>query len=135
MHIDTFSAPLNTNVVNIENISIGNDNPIVFIAGPCVIESEEMTLKIAEELKEITTRNQIPFIFKASFDKANRSSIGNFRGIGIDRGLAVLAEIRFKLDVPVVTDIHEVAQVEQVGEVVALLPVQSVPRSYLLPVP
>jgi len=121
MHIDTFSAPLNTNVVNIEDISIGNDNPIVFIAGPCVIESEEMTMKIAETLKEITTRNQIPFIFKASFDKANRSSIGNFRGIGIERGLAVLSEIRLKLDVPVVTDIHEVAQVEKVAEVVDML--------------
>ena len=78
MHIDTFSAPLNTNVVNIENISIGNDNPIVFIAGPCVIESEEMTLKIAEELKEITTRNQIPFIFKASFDKADKRQSKRF---------------------------------------------------------
>ncbi len=121
MHIDTFSAPLRTNEVNVENINIGNANPIVFIAGPCVIESEELTLKIAKELKEITTRNQIPFIFKASFDKANRSSIGNFRGIGIERGLAVLAEIRFKFDVPVITDIHEVAQVEQVAEVVDML--------------
>ncbi|MCD4656073.1 MAG: 3-deoxy-8-phosphooctulonate synthase [Planctomycetes bacterium] len=121
MQIDTFSAPLRTNEINVDNITIGNENPIVFIAGPCVIESEESTFEIARELKEIAYRNQIPFVFKASFDKANRSSIGNFRGIGIERGLKVLKEIRWKLDIPVLTDIHEVSHVEQVAEVVDML--------------
>lgn len=93
----------------------------MFIAGPCVIEDEELVFDIASRLVEITKRNNIPFIFKASFDKANRSSINSFRGIGIDRGLAVLRDIRNKLQVPVLTDIHEVAHVAQVAEVVNML--------------
>ena len=121
MNIDTFSTPLKTNEVEIDGIKIGNGNPLMFIAGPCVIEDEESTFNIAKTLVEIAKKNLIPFMFKASFDKANRSSIKSFRGIGIERGLELLREIRIKLGVPVLTDIHEVAHVAQVAEVVDML--------------
>jgi 2-dehydro-3-deoxyphosphooctonate aldolase (KDO 8-P synthase) len=91
------------------------------IAGPCIIESREHCLNMATKLKEITTKLNIPFIFKASFDKANRTSSQSFRGHGIDEGLKILKEIRETLNVPILTDIHSVDQVEKVASVVDVL--------------
>jgi len=97
------------------------DRPFFLIAGPCVIESALLTEQIAGRLKEITTRLQIPFIFKASFDKANRSSRGSYRGPGMDEGLKVLENVRRKLAVPVLTDVHEDTPLAEVASVVDVL--------------
>lgn len=91
------------------------------IAGPCVLESEEMAVRIASTLQEATSRLGVPFCFKASFDKANRSSIGSYRGPGLEAGLEILGRIREKLGVPVTTDVHESAQAARVAAVVDLL--------------
>jgi 2-dehydro-3-deoxyphosphooctonate aldolase (KDO 8-P synthase) len=91
------------------------------IAGPCVIESESHALKMAAAIAAITTKLDIPYIFKASYDKANRSSINSFRGLGMDEGLRVLAKIQAEIGVPVLTDIHESAQVAAVAEVADVL--------------
>lgn len=91
------------------------------IAGPCVIESEELTYNIAKKLKEITDKLDLDFYFKASFDKANRSSIKSFRGPGIEEGLRILKRIKDELNIKVVTDIHEPWQAKQVAEVVDML--------------
>jgi 2-dehydro-3-deoxyphosphooctonate aldolase (KDO 8-P synthase) len=95
--------------------------PFFLIAGPCVIESPRHPLKIARRLKQITGELGVPFVFKASFDKANRSSLGSYRGPGIERGLAILAEVREELGVPILTDVHEVAQVEAAARVADVL--------------
>jgi 2-dehydro-3-deoxyphosphooctonate aldolase (KDO 8-P synthase) len=94
---------------------------LFLIAGPCVIESREHCLFMAGELKKITSECGVTFVFKASFDKANRSSIKSFRGVGIDEGLKILGEVRKSVGVPVLTDIHEVDQVNSVGQVVDVL--------------
>ena len=90
---------------------------LVFVAGPCVIESREMALDLARRLSSLARRLKAPFVFKASFDKANRTSVDSFRGPGIDKGLEILAEVRSKFDVPVLTDVHEPWQCEPVAEV------------------
>lgn len=90
----------------IGSVRIGGGGPLVFIAGPCVIESRDHTLFLAEEILKACRSRKMPFIFKASFDKANRSSGSSFRGPGLHDGLAILAEVRKKLDVPVLSDIH-----------------------------
>ena len=90
---------------------------LVFVAGPCVIESREMALDLARRLSSLARRLRAPFVFKASFDKANRTSVDSFRGPGIDKGLEILAEVRSKFDVPVLTDVHEPWQCEPVAEV------------------
>ena len=100
---------------------VGMDRPFFLIAGPCVIESATLTEQIAGRLKELTTRLQIPFIFKASFDKANRSSRGSYRGPGMDEGLKVLENVRRKLAVPVITDVHEDTPMAEVASVVDVL--------------
>lgn len=112
---------MNGKSIQIAGISIGNASSFTIIAGPCVIESEEMTFEIASALKEITARLKIPFIFKASFDKANRTSIKSFRGPGMEEGLTVLAKIRRELAIPVLTDIHEPWQAKPVSAVVDML--------------
>jgi 2-dehydro-3-deoxyphosphooctonate aldolase (KDO 8-P synthase) len=99
----------------------GLDKPLFLIAGPCVIESEALVLDIAGTLKEITSKLGIPFIFKSSFDKANRSSHQSFRGPGIDEGLKVLAEVKRQIGVPVLTDVHEDTDLAAVAEVVDVL--------------
>ncbi|SFL61859.1 3-deoxy-8-phosphooctulonate synthase [Pelosinus propionicus] len=109
------------NTVNIGSITVGAKNPIVLIAGPCVIEGLDRTLKIGKAIKEITTRLGIPYIFKASFDKANRSSYSSFRGPGLTEGLAMLSHIKKELDVPVVSDIHSSEQVSPAAEVLDIL--------------
>ncbi len=100
---------------------VGNDQPFFLIAGPCVIESEQLALDTAGQLKEITTRLGIPFIYKSSFDKANRSSGGSFRGPGLEGGLKVLAEVKRQIGVPVLTDVHEYTPMGEVASVVDVL--------------
>jgi len=103
------------------NFNAGLDQPLFLIAGPCVIESEDMTIDVAGQLKEMTDKLQIPFIFKSSFDKANRSSNKTFRGFGLEEGLRILEAVKKQLDVPVLTDIHTEAQVKPVAEIVDVL--------------
>ncbi|RKY32616.1 MAG: 3-deoxy-8-phosphooctulonate synthase [Candidatus Omnitrophota bacterium] len=107
--------------INIGNIKIGGNNGFFLIAGPCVIENEEITFEIAKELKKITSEEKIPFIFKASFDKANRTSIHSFRGPGLKEGLRILKEIKESLNIPVTTDVHCVYQIDKVSEVVDII--------------
>ena len=103
------------------HVTLGPRQPLALIAGPCVIESEDHALDIARQISQIATRCAIPFVFKASFDKANRTSIESFRGPGLAGGLRILARIKQELDVPVLTDIHEPFQAEPVAEVVDVL--------------
>ena len=111
----------NIHKVQVDNFTIGGEQFVV-IAGPCVIENDPaVVMKTAEQLKEITTRLNIPYIFKASYDKANRSSITSYRGVGIEKGLQVLAEVKKQFDVPVVTDIHTPEQAGIVAEVADIL--------------
>ncbi|UUO08588.1 3-deoxy-8-phosphooctulonate synthase [Blastopirellula sp. J2-11] len=105
----------------INNLTCGDGQPLLVVAGPCVIESLDLTLSIASRLKEIAADLPIQLVFKASFDKANRTSGGAFRGVGIDEGLRVLDEVRRQLELPVTTDIHESTQAAQVAEVCDLL--------------
>ena len=100
---------------------VGIDRPLFLIAGPCVVESEELQLRTAERLKAITERLGIYFIFKSSFDKANRSSDKSYRGPGMEEGLRVLEKVKRELDVPVLTDVHEIPQIAPVVEVVDVL--------------
>jgi len=99
----------------------GLDQPLFLMAGPCVIESEQLALDTAGELQQICKSLNIPFIFKSSFDKANRSSSKSFRGLGIEKGLAILQKVRSSLDVPVVTDVHEDTPLDEVASVVDVL--------------
>lgn len=98
-------------------------NRLFFICGPCVIESRSFALETAEQLKEIFAKAELPFIYKSSFDKANRTSNSSFRGLGLDEGLSILAEVREKLGIPVLTDVHETWQVKPVAEAVDMLQV------------
>ena len=100
---------------------VGLDRPFFLIAGPCVIESMQLQLDTAGKLKEITSELGIPFIFKSSFDKANRTSISGFRGPGLEEGLKVLAEVKRQIGVPVLTDVHEYTPMEEVASVVDVL--------------
>ena len=100
---------------------VGDQAPLFLIAGPCVIESAELALEVAAEMKGITAELGIPYIFKASYDKANRSSQNSFRGLGLEEGLKILSEIREKLQVPVLTDVHSIDEIEPVSEVVDML--------------
>lgn len=113
-------------IIHIGNIKIG-EKPFVFIGGPCVIESRDITLKIAGRLKEITTSLGIPFVFKSSYDKANRTSASSFRGLGIEEGLKILSEVQEQFKVPILTDVHTeeeatvAAEVADIVQVPALL--------------
>jgi 2-dehydro-3-deoxyphosphooctonate aldolase (KDO 8-P synthase) len=99
----------------------GLDRPIFLIAGPCVIESETLALDTAGELREITAALSVPFIYKSSFDKANRSSLESFRGLGVDAGLKILEKVKAEIGVPVLTDVHEDTPLEEVASVVDVL--------------
>ncbi len=107
--------------VNLCGFQVGLDQPFFLIAGPCVIESRDFAFDVAGRMKELTGSLGIPYIFKASYDKANRSSGKSFRGIGMDKGLEVLASIREKLGVPVLTDVHTEAEVPAVAQAVDVL--------------
>jgi 2-dehydro-3-deoxyphosphooctonate aldolase (KDO 8-P synthase) len=100
---------------------VGPDRPFFLIAGPCVIESEALVIEVAGRMREITRELGIPYVFKASFDKANRSSKGSFRGPGLEQGLRILAEVRSQLGVPVLTDVHEDTPLAEVAAVVDVL--------------
>ncbi|MDD3149831.1 MAG: 3-deoxy-8-phosphooctulonate synthase [Candidatus Gastranaerophilales bacterium] len=105
------------NEVKLNNFSIGNDK-LVIMAGPCVIEDDEnVVFKTAEELKIITTKLDLPFIFKASYDKANRTSISSYRGVGIEKGLKILEKIKNEFEIPIVTDIHDASEAEAAAQV------------------
>ncbi len=104
--------------VSVADVGIGGDGRWALIAGPCAIENDRMAFETAEWLKKITDELEIPFVFKASFDKANRMSIDSPRGVGFERGLRILGDIRGQLGVPVLTDVHDVSQVDAVAAVV-----------------
>ena len=100
---------------------VGLDKPFFLIAGPCVVESEQLQIDVAGQLREMTTELGIPFIFKSSYDKANRSSGKSFRGPGVDEGLRILAEVRKQLGVPILTDVHTESEIATVASVVDVL--------------
>jgi 2-dehydro-3-deoxyphosphooctonate aldolase (KDO 8-P synthase) len=106
-----------TRQIRICNFTMGPGEPLFFIAGPCVIESERHALKVAKHLAETARELRIPLIFKASYDKANRTSLGSYRGPGLEHGLAILARIKQESGLPVLTDIHDVSQVEPAAAV------------------
>ncbi|MBN1393161.1 MAG: 3-deoxy-8-phosphooctulonate synthase [Sedimentisphaerales bacterium] len=108
---------------NIGNVKIGLDVPLFVVAGPCVIESRDICLNIAEKLVQIAAKTDVAMIFKASFDKANRSSLNSFRGPGLDKGLEILAAVHKEIGLPVITDVHEPSQAEIVSKVVDCLQV------------
>jgi 2-dehydro-3-deoxyphosphooctonate aldolase (KDO 8-P synthase) len=112
---------MSINRVRIGNIEIGAGRPLAVIAGPCVIESRESALKHASLLREAADRVGIPYIFKSSYDKANRSAVDSYRGPGLDKGLEILAEVKEKIGVPILTDVHEREQVASVKEVADVL--------------
>ena len=103
------------------NFEVGLDQPLFLMAGPCVIESEQLALDSAGELQQICSDLGIPFIYKSSFDKANRSSSQSFRGLGLEQGLRILDQVRRSLNVPVVTDVHEDTPLDEVASVVDVL--------------
>jgi 2-dehydro-3-deoxyphosphooctonate aldolase (KDO 8-P synthase) len=107
--------------MKIAHFEAGLNHPLFLIAGPCVIESREMTFDIAAQLKEICTALGIPLVFKASWDKANRSSMNSFRGMGRDEGLTILSDIRRELGLPVITDVHEREDIAAVAQAVDML--------------
>src|SRR6186713_2453575 len=103
------------------NFEVGLDQPFFLIAGPCVVESEQLQMDVAGKLKEMTAELGIPFIFKSSYDKANRSSGKSFRGPGMEKGLEILAKVRKDLGVPILTDVHSEADIARVAAVVDVL--------------
>ncbi|MGA9334793.1 MAG: 3-deoxy-8-phosphooctulonate synthase [Rudaea sp.] len=107
--------------MNLCGFNVGPDRPLFLIAGPCVIESEQLQIDTAGKLKEITGKLGIPFIFKSSFDKANRTSASSFRGPGMEEGLRILGEVKRQLGVPVLTDVHEYTPLNEVAAVVDVL--------------
>ena len=108
-------------MVQVNKIKIGDNSPLVLIAGPCVVESEKITMQTAEEIKKITGELKIPFVFKSSYKKANRSSIRSFSGIHIDRALKILEKVKKEFSVPILTDIHEQSEIEAVASVADVL--------------
>lgn len=112
---------MNNRVKISDGIELGEGLPLCIIAGPCVIEEYSITLKIAKTLKEIADRLGVPYIFKASYDKANRTSITSFRGPGIDKGLEILARIKKEVGVPVTSDIHVMEEAEKAAEVLDVI--------------
>ena len=107
--------------IKIKEINLSNNSPMTIIAGLNVLEDEDMALNVAEKLKEITTKHNIPFVFKASFDKANRSSIDSYRGPGLEAGKKIFESIKKNISVPIITDIHEEGQIEEISQVVDIL--------------
>ncbi|HOH88545.1 MAG TPA: 3-deoxy-8-phosphooctulonate synthase [Bacillota bacterium] len=108
-------------VVNVCDVKIGTNNPLVLIAGPCVIESEEIVMRTAEYISRLAEKLRVSFIFKSSFDKANRSSITSYRGPGIDNGLKLLDKVKSSFRVPVITDIHSAEQAMPVSDVADII--------------
>ena len=107
--------------VNVGSTSFGGAKQLVLIAGPCAIEDEDLTLRIADGLKEITTELGCELIFKASYDKANRTSVTSFRGLGMDRGLRILERIKKEFELPIISDIHDVSQISAAADVLDVM--------------
>jgi 2-dehydro-3-deoxyphosphooctonate aldolase (KDO 8-P synthase) len=107
--------------MNLCGFEAGLDRPLFLIAGPCVVESMQLAIDTAGELKEICARLDLPFIYKSSYDKANRSSIRSFRGLGMEEGLRILAEVRRQVVVPVLTDVHAIDEIAAAAAVVDVL--------------
>lgn len=107
--------------INVGPVTLGGQKPLVLIAGPCAIEDEDLTLRIAEGLKEIALRAGCELIFKASYDKANRTSVTSFRGLGMDRGLRILQRVKAELGLPVLSDIHDQSQIAAAAQVLDVL--------------
>ena len=106
----------NQQTIRLGEIVIANEMPFVLFGGMNVLESEDLALRVAEHYKEVTTRLEIPYVFKASFDKANRSSVHSYRGPGIDEGLRIFEEIKKQLELPIITDVHEPHQAQPVAD-------------------
>src|SRR5688572_28607615 len=107
--------------VKVGNVTFANDQPFVLIAGPCQMESREHAYEMCGSLKELTTKLGIPFIYKTSYDKANRTSVSGQRGMGMEKGLAVFADLKKDFGMPVLTDVHSEAQCEDVAKIVDVL--------------
>ena len=107
--------------VRVGNFKIGGNNPMAIVAGPCVIESEKHCLMMAEKLRAVFDEKKIPCVFKSSYDKANRTSIRSFRGLGIKKGLQVLSKVKKNIEVPVLTDVHEIEEVKRASEDIDIL--------------
>lgn len=112
---------MKTREISAGSVKIGNNNPLAFIAGPCVIENEEATLKAAFQIKEISDSKNIPVIFKSSYDKANRTSVNSFRGPGIKEGLAILDKVKKETGLAVLSDVHSVDEIEKAAEVLDVI--------------
>ena len=108
-------------IVNVRNLAIGQRQPLVFIAGPCVIESHESCLKLADKLKTIFQAKKLPFIFKASYDKANRTSVNSYRGPGVKEGIKILTDIKKRLDLPILSDVHSEEEIPIVSETLDII--------------
>lgn len=125
MHKSTAPSEFSPITLTVEgpesNVLMGNHLPLSVIAGPCVIESRAFALETAQKLKHIFADAGIPWVYKSSFDKANRSSLNSFRGVGIDEGLSILAEVRKEIGIPVLTDVHEKDQIGAVAQTVDML--------------
>jgi len=107
--------------IRVADFAIGNDLPFVLFAGPCVIEGEDFSLKVAAKIRDIAVRVGVPLVFKSSFDKANRTSVDGFRGPGLDEGLRILQRVKDEVGVPIITDIHTPEQAKAVAEVADIL--------------
>jgi 2-dehydro-3-deoxyphosphooctonate aldolase (KDO 8-P synthase) len=112
---------MTTRLVKVGKVTFGGNKPFVLIAGPCVIESRKSTLKMAHDLVKLTKRMGIPFVFKASYDKANRTSIESFRGLGLEEGLDILREVKEQFCVPVLSDVHDISEVAPAASVLDIL--------------
>ncbi len=112
---------METKEIKIGNLRVGGENPIFLIAGPCVVENEKIPLYTAEEIKKICERFGIPFIFKSSYDKANRSSLKSFRGPGLKKGLEVLKKVKETVRVPILSDVHSEKEVKEIAEIADII--------------
>lgn len=110
-----------TREIKIGNLSLGGNNPLFIIAGPCVIESKEIVFHTAERLKAICSKVGLPLLFKSSYDKANRTSLSSFRGPGVERGLEILSDVRSSFNIPVLSDVHSVDEVKIASEVLDVI--------------
>ncbi len=108
-------------MIEIKNVKLGSNLPLVLIAGPCVVENEKITFSTAEKIKEITSKLGIPFIFKSSYKKANRTSINSFKGIGDTEAIKILGKVKKELGLPLLTDVHSVAEIPEVAEFADIL--------------
>ncbi|MEA3467701.1 MAG: 3-deoxy-8-phosphooctulonate synthase [Thermodesulfobacteriota bacterium] len=114
-------SPVAVSTPDGKEIKVGSGHPLLLIAGPCALESEELARRVAGEMQEICARLGLSYVFKASFDKANRTSLESYRGPGLDEGLSILSKIREEMQVPVISDVHDVSQVAAAAEVLDII--------------